>query len=343
MGSGDGSKRPGKSGPGKSGLGEFELIERYLAPLAAGAEGAFGLHNDAAVLPLAPGERLVTTVDTLIHGRHFLDCPPDLVARKLLRVNLSDLAAMGAEPFGYLLAVAWPRDIEEAWVAAFCDGLASDQETFGVTLFGGDTTATPGPMTLSLTAFGKLSGAAVLDRGSLQPGDDLYVSGTIGEAFLGLCVLRGELDGLDAATRAALIGRYRLPEPRLALGQALLNEGLARSALDVSDGLAADLGHLLEVSGVGAEIELAAIPFSAAARAGLARLGAAAPRLLAGGDDYELLFAAPPAHRDALQSLARRLDLDLARIGSVRREPGLLLRDATGGEIPLKETGWTHF
>jgi len=137
--------------------GEFQLIERYFAPLAAKAEGAFGLHNDAAVLPVAAGERLIATVDTMIQGRHFLDCPPDLVARKLLRVNLSDLAAMGAEPFGYLLASAWPLDIEEAWIAEFSRALAADQQIYGIGLYGGDTTGTPGPMTLSLTAFGKVA------------------------------------------------------------------------------------------------------------------------------------------------------------------------------------------
>ncbi len=323
--------------------GEFELIERYLAPLAAGSEGTFGLHNDAAVLPLAPGERLVATVDTMIQGRHFLDCPPDLVARKLLRVNLSDLAAMGARPFGYLLASAWPLDLEESWVAAFCAGLARDQAIFGVTLYGGDTTGTPGPMTLSLTAFGTVTGTRVLDRGSVQPGDDFYVSGSIGEAYLGLCALRGELGGLPADARDTLVGRYRLPEPRLALGQALLAEGLARSALDVSDGLAGDLGHLLEASGVGAEIDLPAVPVSATARDALALLGAPPQRLLAGGDDYELLFAAAPAARAAVAALAGRLDLPLSRIGRARAEPGLLLRAADGTAVPLEHRGWTHF
>ena len=323
--------------------GEFELIERYMAPLAAKTEGTFGLHNDAAVLPVMAGERLVATVDTMIQGRHFLDCPPDLVARKLLRVNLSDLAAMGAVPFGYLLASAWPLDIAESWIATFCEGLAADQEAFGVALYGGDTTGTVGPMTLSLTAFGTVAGAAVLDRGSLRPGDDLYVSGPVGEAYLGLCALRGELEGLAAATRAALVRRYRLPEPRLALGQALLREGLARSALDVSDGLAADLGHLLEASGVGAEIDLAAVPITSAAREALQLLGAPPQRLLAGGDDYELLFGAAASERQAVTALALRLGLDIARVGEARAEPGLVLRDASGAEVPLEQRGWTHF
>ena len=334
----------GSDTPKRKRAGEFELIERYFAPLAAQAEGAFGLHNDAAVLPVSAGERLVATVDTMIQGRHFLDCPPDLVARKLLRVNLSDLAAMGAEPFGYLLASAWPLDIEEAWIAEFSRGLAADQEVYGIDLYGGDTTGTPGPMTLSLTAFGKVAaGEVVLDRGSVEAGDDFYVTGTIGDAWLGLLALRGELGGLDAASREILVGRYRLPEPRMAAGRALLTEGIARSALDVSDGLAADLGHLLDASGVGAEIELAAVPVSAAARAALAVLTLPPQALLSGGDDYELLFAAPPARRDAVAALSRRLGLPIARIGRARAERGLVVRGVDGAEVALEKPGWTHF
>ena len=328
---------------GSKRAGEFELIERYFAPLAARAGGTFGLHNDAAVLPVSQGERLVATVDTMIQGRHFLDCPPDLVARKLLRVNLSDLAAMGAAPFGYLLASAWPLDIEESWIARFSEGLARDQEIYGVDLYGGDTTGTPGPMTLSLTAFGKVTGETVLDRGSVEAGDDFYVTGTLGEAYLGLCVLRGELDALPSATREILVARYRLPEPRIAVGRTLLEEGLVRSALDVSDGLAADLGHLLSASGVGAEIDLPAVPIGAAAHEGLAALGAPPQRLLAGGDDYELLFAAAPARRDAIQALAARCGVAITRIGRARPEPGLRLSDAAGAEVPLEAAGWTHF
>lgn len=345
----DSSDRPARAG-------EFQLIERYMAPLAAprGVDGAgdgagdgaetFGLHNDAAVLPpLAPGERLVVTVDTLIQGHHFLDCPAETVGRKALRVNLSDLAAMGARPLGYLLASAWPLDIAESWIADFSRGLAADQETFGVTLFGGDTTATSGPMSLSLTAFGKLPGAATLDRGSVRPGDDFYVSGTLGDAYLGLRVLRGELDDLDPAARDALVRAYRLPEPRLALGQALLDEGLACSALDVSDGLAADLGHLLEASGVAAEIELAALPISDAARQALALLADPPEVVLGGGDDYELLFAAAPGQRAAVAALAGRLGLAVTRIGRAGAGSGLVVRDAAGREVSLPHRGWTHF
>lgn len=323
--------------------GEFDLIERYFAPLAGGAAGTFGLHNDAAVLPLAPGERLVTTVDTMIEGRHFLDCPADLVARKLLRVNLSDLAAMGATPFGYLLASAWPLDIEESWIAAFSAGLAQDQAEFGVTLFGGDTTGTPGPMTLSLTAFGKIAGERALDRASLKAGEDIYVTGSLGEAWLGLQVLRGKLAELTETQRDELVGRYRLPQPRVAVGQALLAEGLARSAIDVSDGLAADLGHMLSASGLAAEVELAALPLGATAEAALSALGAPRQAVLSGGDDYELLFAADPQDAAALSALAAGLGVAMTRIGRVGEGSGLTLRGADGAEVLLDSRGWSHF
>ncbi|NIA67043.1 thiamine-phosphate kinase [Pelagibius litoralis] len=324
--------------------GEFALIERYLAPLSVPSEGAFGLKNDAAVLDIAAGDRLVATVDSLVAGRHFLpDDPPDSVARKLLRVSLSDLAAMGAEPVSYLLAASWPLDIEEEWIAVFCQGLAADQATFGVTLVGGDTTATPGPMTLTVTAFGRVRGTRVLDRASLHPGDDLYVSGTVGDAFLGLRYLQGGIDGLTKTARERLAERYRCPEPRVALGQALLERGLATAALDVSDGLAADLGHLLTASGVGAVLRLQDIPLSGPAEEGLALLGEPPEVVLSGGDDYELLFAAAPERLAEIADLSRELSLPITRIGEVCVEAGLSLLDAEQNPVALKSTGWTHF
>ena len=324
--------------------GEFAVIERYLAPLAQGAAGAFSLKNDAAVLQLEPGARLVTTVDCMIAGRHFLpDDPPETVAKKLLRVSLSDLAAMGAKPLAYLLSASWPQDLEESWLAAFCLGLAADQSRYDVTLVGGDTTATPGPMTLSLTAFGTLAGAAVLDRSSLKPGDDLYLSGTLGDAHLGLRLLRGEIPGLPSVPRDGLIQRYRCPDPRVDLGPALLERGLAGAAIDVSDGLAQDLGHLLAGSGVGAVVRLQDVPVSDAARQALDQTGETRAGLLSGGGDYELLFGAAADRRDALTALAADLSLPLTRIGQARSDPGLAVLDAAGREVQLESTGWTHF
>lgn len=324
--------------------GEFELIERYFAPLTKRSKGSFGLHNDAAVLDVQPGQRLVVSVDCMVAGRHFLPGdPPDTVACKLLRVSLSDLAAMGAVPRAYLLSASWPEDIDESWIAAFSKGLEADQRRFGVTLAGGDTTATGGPMCLSLTAFGEVGAGPVLDRGSLREGDDLYLSGSLGDAYLGLRALRGELDDLPESLREELIGRYRCPQPRVSLGPALLVEGLAASALDVSDGLAQDLGHLLAASGVGATVWLAEIPVSAAARAALEILGEPLQVLLSGGDDYELLFAAPPENRERLQQLSSGLSLAITRIGQVSAAKGLTILDTAGRPVAIDIPGWTHF
>ncbi|MEX0758671.1 MAG: thiamine-phosphate kinase, partial [Tistlia sp.] len=261
--------------------GEFETIARLYAPLAAGAPGAFGLRNDAAVVELAPGERSVVTLDAMVEGVHWLPAdPPEAVARKLLRVNLSDLAAMGAVPRSYLLATCLGPSVGDAWLEGFVAGLAADQERYGVTLLGGDTTRTPGPTCLSLTALGAISEGPCLMRSTLKAGDGLYVSGTIGDGALGLDVLQDRIEGLAAADRDFLAERYRLPQPRTTLGPALL--GLASACLDVSDGLVADASHLTEESGVDLEIEAAAVPLSAAVRAALGHRPDLLPRVLTG-------------------------------------------------------------
>jgi thiamine-monophosphate kinase len=316
--------------------GEFEFIARRLRPLAT-ARGALALTDDAALLDPSPGHQLVLAKDALVAGVHFLPGdPPGQVAQKLLRVNLSDLAAMGAAPIGYLLALARPREITDDWLAEFCAGLAADNAAFDVALLGGDTVTTPGPLTLSLTAVGEVPTGAALLRGGAEPGDDLWVSGTLGDAALGLKVLQGALDVAEPA-RAALVERYRLPEPRLALGKAL--RGIASAAIDVSDGLVADLGHILEVSGVGAELRADALPLSAAAR----EVPGARDAALSGGDDYELLFTAPPERQARIASLARRLDLPLSRIGAIRAGLDLSILDASGQEIVPPSKGWQHF
>jgi thiamine-monophosphate kinase len=316
--------------------GEFAFIARCLRPLAT-ARGALDLTDDAALLDPAPGRQLVLAKDAMVAGVHFLEQdPPGQIAQKLVRVNLSDLAAMGAAPLGYLLALARARDTSDVWLAAFCAGLAADNAAFGIALLGGDTVATPGPLTLSLTAIGEIpSGAALLRRGA-KPGDDIWVSGTLGDAALGLKVLQRELDVTEEAG-APLIERYRLPQPRLALGQAL--RGVARAAIDISDGLVADLGHILEASGVGAELQADRLPLSAAAR----DLPGARAAALAGGDDYELLFTAPRKRRAEVAALARQLDLPLTRIGAIRAASGLSMLDAAGREIEVAIRGWQHF
>jgi len=318
-------------------IGEFAFIAKHLRPLAAGVPGALGLQDDAALLDPAPGALLVLTKDAMVAGVHFLaDDPPAQIAQKLLRVNLSDLAAMGAAPLGYLLALARAKETSEAWLAEFCRGLAADQAEFGIGLLGGDTVSTPGPLTLSLTAIGAVPKGEALRRSTARPGDDIWISGTIGDGALGLKVLQGELEAPPEA-RAYLIARYRLPCPRLALGQAL--RGLASAALDVSDGLLADLGHILETSQLGAEIRADALPLSPAARA----LPGARAAALAGGDDYELLFTAAPERRPRIEALARELAVPLTRIGRTDAHSGLRALDQEGREISIAATGWQHF
>lgn len=325
-------------------LGEFELIARYFAPLAAGEPGAAGLRDDAALIDPAPGTTLVATVDAMVEGVHFLpEDPAEMLGRKLLRVNLSDLAAMGARPRGYLLVTAFSERIDEAWIAAFVAGLAADQRDFGLGLLGGDTVRTPGPLTLSLTALGEVARGRALARSTARAGDLVYVSGTVGDGALGLKVLRGGLAGLAPAARQALAARYRLPVPRLALGQALAARGLATAAIDVSDGLVADLGHIAETSGLAGEIEAAAVPQSEAARHALAAEPGLREAVLAGGDDYELLFTVAPGRAEEVARLAAELDLPLTRIGTMAAGEGVRALDEAGRPLALDGRGWTHF
>ncbi len=321
---------------------EFDLIARHFAPLAAAAPGALGLTDDAALIAPAPGRRHVIATDTLIGGVHFLtDDPADLVARKLLRVNLSDIAAMGAVPRFYLLAFSLSATVDDSWVAAFAAGLARDQDEFDVTLIGGDTTSTPGPTNLTLTAIGEVADGAELRRSTARPDDVIYVSGTIGDAALGLAVLKGDFAGLPEPHRAVLIDRYRLPRPRVALGPALC--GIATAAIDISDGLVADLGHVCAASGVGARIEQARIPLSdAAAAATLADPGAISA-ILTGGDDYELAFTAPEDAAGAVAEAARAAGVPVAAIGRITAGGGVGVVDGAGREIGLESAGYSHF
>jgi thiamine-monophosphate kinase len=317
---------------------EFALIARHFRPLAG--EGALDLADDAAVLDIPAGRRLVIAADAMVEGVHFLpDDPPGTVGRKLLRVNLSDLAAMGAAPLGYLMTTGFSRGIADAWIAEFVGGLAEDQRDFGLALLGGDTTGTPGPACMSLTILGTVAPGAVLRRAGARPGDDLWVSGTIGDGALGLRVLRGEVPG-DAAGHLAR--RYRLPEPRLALGQAIA--GLAHAGMDVSDGLVQDLGHLCRAAGCAAVVEAAAVPLSAAARAALGRDAALLSTVLTGGDDYELLFAAAPADRAAVAAAAAAAGTPVTRIGRFAEgAPEVAVLAADGTPMPLARGGWSHF
>ena len=321
---------------------EFALIARVFAPLARDNPGAFGLTDDAAIVDVTAGCRLVATADAMVAGVHFREQDPaSLVARKLLRVNLSDLAAMGARPVGYLLSVILPPETESGWIEAFAGGLAEDQETFGVALLGGDTVAAAGPMSFSMTALGEVEAGAELRRSGARSGDAVYVSGTVGDGALGLAALEGRLDNLSAGNRRSLAGRFQLPEPRLALGAALA--GLAHAAIDVSDGLVGDLGHIAESSGVGAIIDASLVPLSAAASAALAADPDLRRTILTGGDDYELLFTAAAGAAAEISALARSLDLPLTEIGRITPEKGVRVRDEFGNEIPLESPGFSHF
>ena len=314
--------------------GEFELIARYFRPLAAGRTGALGLTDDAALIDVPQGRQLVVTADLLTAGVHFLpDDPPDLIARKALRVNLSDLAATAAKPLAYFLTCAFPEDIQEAWIAGFCAGLARDQAEFDIALMGGDTTATPGPLTLSITALGTVVPGRELRRSGARAGDLVAVSGTIGDATLGLARLRGRIG--PVAGEDYLVERYRLPQPRLALAQSLA--GLATAGMDVSDGLVADLGHICEVCGLGAVIESARVPVSDPARTVLATGSTPLIDLFTGGDDYELLVTVPAGREGELTGWP------VTVIGRMEQGSGLRVLDPAGRELPVARAGFRHF
>ena len=316
---------------------EFALIARHFRPLAG--EGALDLGDDAALLTPPAGQQLVLAADALVAGVHFLpDDPPGMIARKLLRVNLSDLAAMGAAPLGYLMTTAFTRGTADSWIAAFVAGLAEDQERFGIAVLGGDTVATPGPACFSLTIIGVVPPGQALHRRGARIGDDIWVSGSIGDGALGLRVLQGKL---AADAEGHLARRYRLPEPRLALGQTL--RSVARAAMDVSDGLVQDLGHLCRAVGCGAEIIADAVPLSAAASAALAGNAALLPLILTGGDDYELLFAAAPEDADAVRAAGEKAGVPVARLGRFIAGEGVVVRDASGAALSLPQGGWSHF
>jgi thiamine-monophosphate kinase len=311
---------------------EFELIARHFTNLAG--PGALGLSDDAAVISPPANRQLVISADAMVQGVHFLpDDPPETIGRKLLRANLSDLAAMGAEPLGYLLTVSVPKDTPDAWFAGFAAGLAQDQAQFGITLLGGDTTSTPGPISLSATVLGHVAPGAALTRAGARPGDGIFVTGTIGDGALGLRALRGELADADGF----LAARYRLPQPRLGLSLA----GIASAVMDISDGLLQDLAHLCRASAVGAEVRAAAVPLSAAARAaGPAWL----PLCLTGGDDYELLVAAPSSLEAELMAEAARAQVPMTRIGRFVEDASRFdVLDASGEAMVIPAVGWSHF
>ncbi|MGF1544937.1 MAG: thiamine-phosphate kinase [Parvularculaceae bacterium] len=330
-------------------MDESALIAQLFAPLAKGAAGAFSLTDDAAQLPI---ENPNVTNAALIAGVHFRkEDPLDLVAMKALRVNLSDIAAMGARPVGYVLACAWPRATSAQDIAQFARGLSEDQRRYDIALYGGDTTAHAderAPLVGSVTMFGDAPREGVVRRDGARPGDDLYVTGVIGYAGLGLAALDRRMDfDLDAAVPA--VDRYLAPRPRLAMGRALAR--IASAMLDVSDGLLKDAGRLAAASAVDVEIDAGAIQVSPLAAAWLARESdpwRARAQLAAFGDDYELLFAASPARRAAVEAAAAASETPVARIGRVRERRNLdvsltLFLDPDGRAIEGPSSGYDHF
>ena len=322
---------------------EFETIERLFRPLAQGAPEARGLLDDVAVIPCRPGQDLVATKDAMVEGVHFLpDDPLDMVARKLLRVNLSDLAAKGADPYGYLLSISWSKRCDGLAREAFAAGLKEDQAHFGVKLFGGDTTSTPGPLTASITAFGWTPAGRTVARAGARPGDIVLASGSIGDGWLGLQAGRGELGHLEEARVEALARRYRLPEPRTNLAR-LVREHASASA-DVADGLGADAGHLAEAGKVGIEIALERLPLSRAAKAWLEHRVDPVASLLdlaTGGDDYEIVCAADPRHAEALARGAEKTGVPFTPVGRVVAGQGVRVT-FEGDPVEVRHAGWRH-
>ena len=324
--------------------GEDALIARYFRPIATDP-GAFDLGDDAAILKAAGGDIVVTT-DAIVEGVHFLsDDPPDTIARKALRVNLSDLAAKGATPAGFVLTLAL-RSADDAWLKPFARGLGEDASHFGCPLLGGDTVSTPGPAMISITAFGRVPQGKMVHRSGAKPGDRVVVTGTIGDAALGLDILtRGAVATVladDAAAREMLVGRYRVPQPRNALAEAVRDH--ASAAMDVSDGLAGDLAKLCAASGVSAVIDARSVPLSAGAATLLARGTVGVEALVSGGDDYEILCAIPEGSFEAFAQAARQAEVAVTCIGTVIAGPAVpRFLDNEGREIALQRLSYSHF
>ncbi len=324
--------------------GEDSLIARYFRPIATDP-GAFGLMDDAAILK-SSGDDLVVTTDAIVEGVHFLsDDPADTVARKALRVNLSDLAAKGATPAGFVLTLAL-RAVDDGWLTSFARGLGADAGHFGCPLLGGDTVSTPGPLMISITAFGRAPAGKMVPRNGAKPGDRIVVTGTIGDAALGLDILKGGKVAAalaqDAAAKAMLVERYRVPQPRNALATVIREH--ASAAMDVSDGLAGDLAKLCAASSVSAVIDAESIPCSSVARELLKRGVVGIEAIVAGGDDYEILCTIPENRFEAFAQAAAVAGQAVSSIGTViagTAVPRFL--DAAGREIALQRLSYSHF
>lgn len=315
-------------------MNEFGIISKYFKPLSNGNKCALGLEDDAAIISCDDGYELVVTKDTIVDGIHFFsdDSPYD-IAKKLLGINLSDLASMGAKPAFYLLSLAVPSNINEEWIEQFCEGFASMQAEYGGNLIGGDTVATKHEIVLTLTAIGKINKGQAIKRSGAQQGDLIFVSGTIGDSYLGLQILQKKL---ESSNSEYLKSRYHIPNPRVKLGQKLI--GLANAATDISDGLVADLANICQSSGVGAKIYLDKIPLSDAAKEHQNII----EELITAGDDYELLFTVPAIYEEAIRKISEEIKLPVTQIGLIEGNE-LEVIDNGGNVISLDKKGYSHF
>jgi thiamine-monophosphate kinase len=318
-------------------LSEFDLIKQYFNRARPG-RAVLGIGDDCALLAPSPGTQLAISSDMLVEGRHFFPgADARLLGHKCLAVNLSDLAAMGATPTAFTLALALP-EANRDWLAGFSAGLFELADAHGCELVGGDTTK--GPLNICITVFGEIAPGRALRRDAARAGDDIWISGTLGDARLALAGELGEIE-LDETSRREADARMHAPTPRVALGRALAQGALAHAALDISDGLIGDLGHILAASGVGATLEVDLLPAGPA----LARQPQALRRrfTVAGGDDYELCFTAPAANREAIMAAGAAAGTAVTRVGRIEAEPGLRMVDAEGAPLELNVRGWDHF
>ena len=320
--------------------GEDRLIARYFGPIAT-HPGALGLSDDAAFLTPPPGCDLVLKTDAVVGGIHFF--PEDAahtVASKALRVNLSDLAAKGATPLGFLLSLALPSDIDDAWLTDFAAGLRGDALLYNCPLFGGDTVRTAGPVVVSVAMVGSVPEGAMVRRAGARPGDRVFVSGSIGDAALGLALRKGAAWPLDAGQRQHLMSRYLLPQPRNALAEAVRTH--ASAAMDVSDGLAGYLAKLARVSQVAATIDVASVPLSGAAQAAIGADPAMLDTALTGGDDFEILCTVPPARAGSFRAAAQAAGVAVTDIGAIEAGEGArFIHD--GQPLTFRRAAFSHF
>lgn len=326
--------------------GEFEVIRKYFLPLAAAYPASLFLQDDAALLSIDQAVRLVITADAVVAGVHFFaDDRPDFIARKALRVNISDLAAKGAEPMGYLMTISLPSHITEEWVSHFAKGLFQDQQEFGIGLWGGDTVSTPGPLTISITAIGQLPKTAIEmpQRRHARSGDLLLMTGTLGDAALGLKLLQKTLKTESEDFYHFLTERYWIPQPRLKFGIRLIQNNLIHAMMDISDGLLGDLNHICQTSGVGAMIKSTLLPFSPATHFLCQQNPDLLETILTGGDDYELLFSAPKSRLPFIIKAAQQENILVSVIGEITSEKNIQVFDFNDRRYPIQAKGFQHF